>query len=344
MRLFWDYMKDRVKMLCCLILMESIAFFALWLQGTAFHKVTYALSLRAFVLALIGIWDFSRYCRKRLRLKTMKQGISYSVDDLPAADSSLERDYQELLELLYEAKMEADSEWAIARQDMLDYYSLWVHQIKTPIAALRLLLQAQRDGLLSEDGDTRMLNECNGRMAMKLFQIEQYVELVLSYLRIEDMGKDMVLREYPMDAIVNQAVKKFSREFMYRKIKLEKESINFRALTDEKWVLLVLEQILSNALKYTREGGMIRIYQVEGRNILVVEDNGIGIRREDLPRVFEKGFTGYNGREDKKSTGIGLYLCKSIMDKLNQGLAIESEPEKGTKVFLDFERERVKIE
>lgn len=324
--------------------MEWIAFFALWLQGTAFHKVSYALTLSAFVLMLIGIWDFNQYRNRRKQLSWMGQGIAYSVDNLPAAGSCLEQDYQALLKKLFEAKMEADSAGNIARQEMLDYYSLWVHQIKTPIAAMRLLLQAQRDGLLEEDGDAQMLSECNGRMMMKLFQIEQYVELVLSYLRIEDMGKDMVLKEYTVESIVNQAVKKFSREFIYRKIKLKKECVDFQALTDEKWVLLVLEQILSNALKYTREGGIIRIYRIKNRNVLVVEDSGIGIRKEDIPRVFEKGFTGYNGREDKKSTGIGLYLCKSIMDRLNHGLAIESEPEKGTKVYLYFERERLDIE
>lgn len=344
MKLFCDYLKDRIKILCCLLFMEWIAFFALWLQGTSFQKVSYALSLSAFVLFLIGLWDYSGYRKKRKLLYIMRQGIPYGIENLPKAGSSLERDYQELLERLYEAKKDTDSAESIARQDMLDYYSLWVHQIKTPIAAMRLLLQAQKDGFLSEEADAKVLSEYNARMVIKLFQIEQYVELVLSYLRIEDMGKDLVLREYQMDSIVKQAVKKFSREFVYHKIKLIKEQIDFQTLTDEKWVLLVLEQLLSNALKYTREGGTIRIYQVNGRNLLVVEDSGIGIRGEDLPRVFEKGFTGYNGRENKKSTGIGLYLCKNIMDKLNHGLAIESEPEVGTKVYLDFERERITVE
>lgn len=344
MKIFGDYVKDRIKTISCLLLMEGVAFFALWLQGTAFQKVSYAVSLSIFVLFLVGIKDFSSYYKKRQRLSHMRQGVAYSVDNLPSAASCLEQDYQELLGNLLNSKLEVESEADIARQEMLDYYSLWVHQIKTPIAAMRLLLQVQKDGFMSEKEDLQMLSDCNGRMSMKLFQIEQYVELVLSYLRIEDMGRDMVLREYAMEAVVNQAVKKFSREFIYRKIKLEKDHIDFQALTDEKWILLVLEQILSNALKYTREGGSIRIYQVRDRKVLVVEDTGIGIRKEDLPRVVEKGFTGYNGREDKKATGIGLYLCKSIMDKLNHGLAFESEPEQGTRVYLDFERERIGIE
>ena len=167
------------------------------------------------------------------------------------------------------------------------------------------------------------------------------MEMVLSYLKMEDMGKDLVLQNYPLESIVKQAVKKFSREFLYRKIHLEMEPFHMDVLTDEKWVLFVLEQILSNALKYTPEEGSIKIYSAgqNGKKTLIIEDTGIGIRKEDLPRVCEKGFTGYNGREDKKSTGIGLYLCNNIIKKLNHKLTIESEPGTGTKVLIDFARE-----
>ena len=120
-----------------------------------------------------------------------------------------------------------------------------------------------------------------------------------------------------------------------KKIKLDYETVNSRVLTDEKWLVFVLEQLLSNALKYTRSG-RISIH-MEGKE-LVVEDTGIGIQAEDLPRVFEKGFTGYNGRTDKKSTGIGLYLCKSVMDKLRHQIRIESEVGIGTKIYLNLTR------
>lgn len=142
--------------------------------------------------------------------------------------------------------------------------------------------------------------------------MEQYVEMVLTYLRMEDMSGDLQFEKVSLDKILKQSVRKYSQMFILQKIRLDYRSVERIVLTDEKWLEFVIEQILSNALKYTKNGGEIRICLEEkrGQECLVIEDNGIGIQAEDLPRVFEKGFTGYNGRADKKSTGIGLYLCK----------------------------------
>ena len=170
---------------------------------------------------------------------------------------------------------------------------------------------------------------------MELFKIEQYVEMVLTYLRMESMSSDMVLQWYAADDIVKQAVKKYSQLFILKKIALRMDMPEEMILTDEKWLAFVVEQILSNALKYTSEG-TVSIYMKEKE--LVIEDTGIGIQEEDVPRVFEKGFTGFNGRRDKKSTGIGLYLCKTILDRLGHGIRIESKVGEGTKVFLYLER------
>ena len=178
-------------------------------------------------------------------------------------------------------------------------------------------------------------------MKLELFKVEQYVEMVLSYLRMEDMSGDLVFEEYSLDEIVRQAVRKYSRMFILKKIRLDLGPLDHQVLTDEKWLVFVVEQILSNALKYTKEGG-ISIYMTSYRDrpVLAIEDTGIGISAEDLPRVFEKGFTGYNGRADKKSTGIGLYLCKKIMDRLHHNIYIESQEGQGTKVYLYLEREQ----
>ena len=150
-------------------------------------------------------------------------------------------------------------------------------------------------------------------MKMELFKIEQYVEMVLSYLRMEEMSSDLAFEEYQLDDIVRQAVRKYSQMFILKRIRLDFQPLQRAVLTDEKWLVFVVEQILSNALKYTKEGS-ISIYLTTYREklMLAIRDTGIGISREDLPRVFEKGFTGYNGRADKKSTGIGLYLCKRL--------------------------------
>ena len=169
---------------------------------------------------------------------------------------------------------------------------------------------------------------------VELLKIEQYVDMVLGYLRLDSESTDYVLRDTDLDGLLRQAVRKFARMFILKKITL--------VLTDGKWLSFVVEQVLSNALKYTPAGGRIRIYG-DGET-LVIADSGIGIRPEDLPRVFEKGFTGYNGREDKKSTGIGLYLCRRVMDRLNHGISIVSRPGQGTLVRLDLSRGRRVVE
>ena len=210
---------------------------------------------------------------------------------------------------------------------------MWVHQIKIPIAAMHILLQSVED----ENPALPELKE----MKMELFKMEQYVEMVLTYLRMEDMSGDLQFEKVSLDKILKQSVRKYSQMFILQKIRLDYRPVERIVLTDEKWLEFVTEQILSNALKYTKNGGEIRICLEEkrGRECLVIEDNGIGIQAEDLPRVFEKGFTGYNGRADKKSTGIGLYLCKKIMDKMGHKIWIDSEVGKGTRVYLELTRQ-----
>ncbi len=233
--------------------------------------------------------------------------------------------------------METESASREFRREMMDYYGMWVHQIKTPIAALRVLLQA---GILAEGtgslaAEERILGLLK-EMRQELFKIEQYVEMTLAYLRTSDVVSDFVFAQYDLDGIIRQALKKYSQMFILRNVKLNYEPVGKKVVTDEKWLMFVIEQLLSNAIKYTGKNGGISIY-MDGER-LVIEDTGIGIWAEDLPRVFEKGFTGYNGREDKKSTGIGLYLCKTVTDKLKHGIWLESEVGKGTKAYIDLGR------
>ena len=178
-------------------------------------------------------------------------------------------------------------------------------------------------------------------MQTELFKTEQYVEMVLTYVRMEDMSGDLMLKEYALDNLIKQALKKYSRMFAMQKLALHYEALRVIVTTDEKWLVFVLEQILSNALKYTVEGS-ISIYMED--DWLVIEDTGIGICSEDLPRIFEKGFTGYNGRSDKKSTGIGLYLCKQIIEKLRCQIRVESKLGKGTRVLLYLMKENLQVE
>lgn len=202
-----------------------------------------------------------------------------------------------------------------------DFFALWAHQIKTPIAAMNLLLQ-------NEEPDRAQCRQ-------ELFRIENYVEMALDYARFENLSGDLVLESCELLPMVKQTVKKYSTIFIHKHLKVELKDLDTKILTDEKWFCFVLEQILSNALKYTKEGGVTIRAEKNGKETrVVIGDTGIGIRSEDLPRIFEKGFTGCNGRLDKKASGLGLYLCKGVCDKLGHGIGAVSQEGKGTEVFI----------
>ena len=205
---------------------------------------------------------------------------------------------------------------------------MWAHQIKTPIASMRLTLQNEDSPLSRTISDD-------------LFRIEQYVEMVLCYLRLGSESTDYVIAKQDLDKLLKQAFRHFSGQFISKKLKLEYEETPFTALTDEKWLLFVIEQILSNAVKYTPSGGEIRV-SMKTPGILCIKDTGIGIAPEDLPRIFERGYTGLNGRADKKASGLGLYLCKRICDNLNHRIWAESG--EGTAVYLDLRSKKLETE
>ena len=299
------------------------------------EAVLYAALLCTVLALLVLAADFHGYYQRRRVLRDLRKQIMFSLEGLPEPKGLLEAEYQELIANLYRDKISLVSQADNERRDLVDYYTLWAHQIKTPIAAMGLLLQSLP--LAGEDGSTAQSMEQNSELAVELFKIEQYVEMVLQYLRLESPSSDFVLKRYALDDIVRQAVRKYARMFIRKKISLDFSQLNCNVLTDEKWLLFVIEQILANALKYTNQG-KISIYMArDGGKTLVIADTGIGIAGEDLPRVFEKGFTGYNGRRDKKSTGIGLYLCKRILTKLSHTIEIEGEPGKGTKVKIGLD-------
>ena len=219
-----------------------------------------------------------------------------------------------------------DTRWEQMREKE-DFFALWAHQIKTPIAALKLLFQDEEPSI----GDCKR----------ELFKIENYVSMALNYLRFEDMSGDMVLEKCQLEPLIKQVVKKFSTIFIYQHLTVELKDLDKEILTDEKWFSFVLEQVLSNALKYTREGG-IKIFARDNAGIeIVIRDTGVGIKSEDLPRVFEKGYTGYNGRIDKKASGLGLYMCKGVCDKLGHKIRIESEIGHGTDVIITITKDKL---
>ena len=180
------------------------------------------------------------------------------------------------------------------------------------------------------------------KLRLDLFHIEQYVEMVLTYLRLDSDDTDYVIRECEVDDILKRTLKKFAPEFIARKLSLRYEPVEIRAVTDEKWLGFVIEQLLSNALKYTYEGG-VTIESAE-RCVLCIRDTGIGIAPEDLPRIFERGFTGCNGRSGRSSSGLGLYLCRRICTNLGHGISAKSTPGEGTAILLDLNQRRLDVE
>ena len=290
--------------------------------------VLYGSILSGFAGLVFTAVDFILYRRRCIVLQKLEKEITVSVENLPQPRNTVEEEYTKLINILYDSLKAAENEAAEKLSDMTDYYTMWVHQIKTPIAAMGLILQSGDSPEYSE------LSENHQR-------IEQYAEMVLCYLRIDRDSSDLVIREYDLDDILRQAVRKFSSQFIRRKLKLSYEPLNQKVLTDEKWLLFVIEQVISNAVKYT-SSGMVQIYYEEPLT-LCIKDTGIGIAAEDLPRIFEKGYTGCNGRLDKKASGIGLYLCKRICGRLGHKISAESS-DNGTVIRIFLESRRLGIE
>lgn len=322
-KLFFRYLHHHRRTLILCALFTGVFAMVFSLYRLEVEAVGYAAVLSLVAGLLVAVPDFLRYVSRHKKLLRLTEQLLLTEQKLPYPDNLVEQDYQELVQALVEDKRHTVSAYDRARRERADYDVLWAHQIKTPIAAMRLLLQ---------EADTPEYRE----LSAQLFSVEQYVEMVLSYMRLDSPANDFVIRSCSLDTCVKQAVRKYAGQFVRRKLALSREDTGFLVLSDEKWLVFVIEQLLSNALKYTPSGG-ISIHAGEGGKVLVIKDTGIGIAREDLPRIFEKGYTGLNGRTGQKSTGIGLYLCKRILGKLGHRMWIESEIGEGTRVFLDLE-------
>lgn len=288
----------------------------------------------AFLCAAIGllflIFDCHRAYKKHRRLQEIKILSASLMEPFPAIVSQDDEDYQQIIDQLREEQKQMENRMNLRYADMVDYFTVWAHQIKTPIASMRLTLQ-------NED------SELSRKLSEDLFRIEQYVEMVLCYLRLDSEYTDYVIREQDLDTIVKQAVRKFSSQFIRKRMRLKYEPANVKVITDEKWLQFVVEQVLSNALKYTPAGGTV-VIDMEPPQTLCIRDSGIGIAPEDLPRIFEKGYTGYNGRNDKKASGLGLYLCRRICKNLGHGITANSSLDSGTVIRIHLEQKRLEVE
>ena len=323
MEILKSYLKKNIKVYILFVVFIAIFFIMFYLYNLPLEALIYTGSFCFFTALIASFLDFVNYRESYKKLKFLEQNILNDLDALPKSLDIRIDYYHKIIEKLYEELEKLTQENRQKNTDMVDYYSMWVHQIKTPIAAMNFLLD-------NEEVDQKNLQQ-------ELFKIERYVEMVLTYIRLDSTSSDYVITKINLDEVVKDSVKKYATIFINKKIKLNFVSHETMVISDKKWLSFAIEQILGNSVKYTSTGGEITIKTCE--NKLIVEDNGMGIKEEDLPRIFEKGFTGFNGRYEKKSSGLGLYLCKKTLDKLGHHIEISSKVGEGTRVEITFPKE-----
>ncbi|MDE5818201.1 MAG: sensor histidine kinase [Lachnospiraceae bacterium] len=328
MKRFCAYFGVRKKVIRNTLLIVAAAAVTLMLYQVPWGALAYVMAECAGIGLVIMVTDYVSYRRRCLHLEGMLEEISLSIEHLPEPQDGICEAYDGLIRRLFAEKNRIETHWKMSHTDRMEYYTTWVHQIKTPIAAMRLKLGEQ------DDKETLALST-------DLSRIEQYVEMVLCYLRLDAGTTDYCFAYCDLDDILRQAIRRFANFFIGKKLRLVYELVHYQVLTDEKWLLFVIEQVLSNALKYTKEG-QISIELKE--EVLIIKDTGIGIAAEDLPRIFEKGYTGFNGRRDKKASGIGLYLCKRITTNLGHRIWANSVLGEGTAVCINLHRDNIKHE
>ena len=296
MKLFLDYMKNQSVILFGYLLV-CIVFITISVLATIeIACVFLGIEILGFILFVYLIVHWFQY-----------QKVSDVKDDN---------------ERLFNENKNLKSEMLNQKDDLNAYFLMWLHQIKTPMTVSKLLLE-------KPDETT------NTKLKMQLMYIEQYINMAMNYLKMIDHSTDMDITQVNLDDIIKNLLKKYSLLFIHNHISLEYQSNVTHVISDSQWLTILIEQILSNALKYT-ENGKITIQYLEDKHALEIRDTGIGIRSEDIPKIFDRGYSGFNGRMNEKSSGLGLYLARKISERLNIQIEVESKLSKGSVFRLVF--------
>ncbi len=315
-----QYLKDKYKVMIVFCGLIICNFFMYFLYDVRMEPILYTTFLLILFVLPFALWDLRRTYQKCGRLKNIEQANLSVTPNLPTADTLLEESYQCVIKEILQAWQNERADHRKINAERDDYYTLWTHQIKTPIYSMDLMLQT---------GDT-----ASSKWKTELLQISRYVDMALKYLQLENQYSDLCLEQVELLPLAQEAIKKHSIILITKRLKIDLHDLNNTVLTDRKWLLFILEQLVSNAAKYTEQGS-IAIYQPTPLQICV-SDTGIGIAAEDLPRLFEKGYTGFNGRIHQKSTGCGLYMCKKVSLLLGYKLTVSSQINKGTTVTVNL--------
>lgn len=284
-----SYLRQRRGVLLTFLLFGGLFAVTFALYSLPVQAVAYPFLLCVVAGSILLAADYRQALRRHRQMERVLRLPDEIAASLPPADTVEREDYRQLVALLEESRRQIQSQAQRRYGDMVDYYTLWAHQIKTPIASMRLTLQ-------NEDSD--LARSLSG----DLMRVEQYVEMVLVFLRLDSSTTDYVIRRHSLDDIVRPAVRRFAGEFIRRRLRLEYQPLDHTVVTDGKWLGFVVEQVLSNALKYTASGSVT--IAMDGDD-LCIRDTGMGIAAEDLPRIFEQGFTGVNGRRDRRPAASG---------------------------------------
>lgn len=321
-----QYLLEKRRIIVTFLIFAAVFAVTFYLYRLPLSAVLYPTALCLIFGVIIVAYSCLSDYKKHKALCELKGRSDVAIRSRLVSFSSVtDNDYRGIIDQIFDEKHDTERHMTKLYDDMIDYYTTWVHQIKTPIASMRLHLK-QEDTSLSR------------KLSSDLLHIEQYVEMVLTYLRMESDTTDYVFREIKLDKLLKENLRRLRGDFIMKNISLNYEETDVSVITDEKWLSFVIEQILSNALKYTKNGSVT--ITVEEPKTLCISDTGIGIAPEDIPRVFEKGFTGLHGREYSTASGIGLYLCKQICVKLGVPITISSEIDKGTTVQLKLDKKK----
>lgn len=326
---FLNYMKEKIGALLILVFaIFSIEVFLLLYDVGFFIKwyIPICILLTFFAMSIV------EYRKKKHFYETILQELNrldqkYLINELIPTPSFTEgKILKEILEDANKSMIEHVNNYKHANQEYREYIELWIHEVKTPIATSKMIIENHP-------------NEVTRSMEEEIEKIDAYVEQSLFYARSNTLEKDYLIKQVELDRVINKVLLKHRKLLTDRAIQIEFESTDKKVYSDIKWLEFILTQILSNSIKYClNPNPKIRYYLIEQKNMITlsIQDNGIGIEKSELSKVFEKGFTGKNGRIGNKSTGIGLYLCKKLCDKLGHAITIHSVKEEGTTVKITF--------
>ena len=329
-----DFLKSKAAAIAIFLFVDCYMALLLWVYSMNMEGIVFACA--AITLAFIAAITIEYLPRRKyynqveetLRSLEKKYLLASFLDEPEFYEGRI---FSDCIEQLGKSMNDEIAKYKTASKEYREYIELWIHEVKTPIASSRLILENNPSPAAADLGE-------------ELDAIDYYLEQALFYSRSTDVQKDYIIKETDLFRMVNLVIRRNARYFIRDKIKLELEKRDITVFTDEKWLEYILNQIVVNSIKYRRkEGAVISVYAQERQNAisLFIRDNGIGISRKDIGRVFEKGYTGVTGREYKKATGIGLYLVKKLSTKLGLSVGITSEEGKGTTVELVFPKNEI---